>query len=281
MIGRRSTIGLALLCAFAFCAFAAQSAMAQVGTKSTNTTAVTCVLGGGDEDFADAHCDEFVGIEKGDYGHEPISKDTTTEIEVTSEKTKDTPEKPTFDDTPAKLNGTLAGAATEVICTKVKSGAGKSFIHNVETEGKHTVTGTVDVEFSDCKVEKPAKCAIKEPITTTATFRGVEGLKPGGNDMGLEFVGTGENKDFAELTYANKGEEKCALNGITFVVKGSVIATGKVAQGNDHSGATSVYEDANEMETLEIGGKKASFAGTFTTTMAGAGGNPIALTTTT
>jgi hypothetical protein len=278
MIGQRSTIGLALLCAVAFCAFAAQSAMAQVGTPSVNTTAVTCVKNGGEEDFSDPHCDNKVV--DGEYGHVAIANDTTTEIEVTTEKTKNN----TTEDTPAKLNGTLAGVITEITCKKVASVAGKSFLHNVETLGKHTVTGTAQVNFTECTVVKPSKCKIKEPIVVTATAVGVEGLKPGGNDMGVEFVGEGAEKTFGELTFENKSaEEKCALlnGGKPFLIKGSAISTPKVAQGNKHSGATAVYEDANEMETLEIGLKKASLSATFTTRMSGVGGNPISATTVT
>jgi hypothetical protein len=266
MIGRRSTIGIALLCAFAFTAFAAQSAMAQVGTASTNTTAFTCVKGG-EGDFADAHCDKKTG---GEFGHAAITKDTTTEVDVSLEGT-------------AKLNGTLAGVNTEVTCTKVASAAGKSFLHNVETSGKHTVTGTVQVNFTVCTVVKPTKCVIAEPIVTTANAVGVEGLN-GKKEMGVEFVGEGAEKTFAEIKFANKGAEVCSLlnGGKAFLVKGSVIATGaNIAESKgSSSGATAKFEDANEMETLEIGAKKASFAGTFTTSMSG-GGSPISLTTVT
>jgi hypothetical protein len=280
MIGRRSSMGLALLCAFAFCAFATQSAMAQVGTHSTNTTAVTCVSDPDNGDFDDAHCDKLAagGPGTGDYSHVEIALDTTTEVEVSTAKTKNN----TTEHTPAKLNGTLAGVNTEITCTTVKSVPNKSFLHNVEVSGKHTVTGTLEVEFTDCTVVKPLKCVIAEPIKTAATAQGVEGLN-GKNEMGVEFVGSGAEKTFAEIKFENKGAEACSLlnGGKAFKVKGSVIATSGVAQGNDHSGATAIYEDANEMETLEIGAKKASFAGVFTTTMAGVGGNPIALTTTT
>jgi hypothetical protein len=269
MTGHRAIIGLSLLCAFVFSAFAAQSATAQVGTKSTNTTAVTCVKGGG-EDFEDPHCDEKVEAGTGEYGHVAIANDITAELEVSQEGA-------------SKLNGTLAGVNTEVTCNTVASVPEKSFIHNVPTETKnHTVTGTVQVNLTECTVIKPPKgCNVKEPVVLTATFQGVEGLNKEG-EMGIEFVGEGE-KTFAELTFVNKGEEKCSLinGGKPFLLKGSMIATGNVAQVNKENGATWVLEDANEMETLEIGLKKASFASTFTMRTAGCGGNPVAFTTVT
>jgi hypothetical protein len=270
MIRRGATMGLALLCAFAFCAFAAQSAIAQVGTKATNTTAVTCVkVTPGTGDFEDEHCDKLHSTDEGNYVHEEVAKDTTTELEVSQESA-------------SKISGTVAGVATEITCNIVVSLPEKSFIHNVETEGKHTVTGSVQIEFAECTVVKPSKCVIKEPIVLTAGYQAVEGLNKKA-EMGVEFVGTGESKILTETTFANKGEEKCALlnGGKAFIVKGSMIATGKVAQGNKQTGATWVLEDANEMETLEIGAKKASFAGTLTMRTPGCGGKPIALTTVT
>jgi hypothetical protein len=276
MIGRRGIAGLSLLCALMFCAFAAQSASAQVGIKSTNTTAWTCVKGGGNLDFADEHCDVKVTIGNGEYGHEPIGLNTTTKIEVLNAG-----KAPFF-------KGTVAGAVTEVECANVASVAEKSMIHNVETELKHTVTGEVQVNFTKCTVKNPKECKIKEPITTTATFGGVEGLKPGGGEMGVEFNGSGVEKTFAELSYEG---EKCSLKGQTFKVKGSVIATGGTpTQTEDHSGATSVYIPHKEkatvkeleegMQTLEIAkNKEQFFTATFTTKMVG--GNPITLTTTT
>jgi hypothetical protein len=268
MIGHRSTAGLALLWALAFCAFAAQSASAQIGTKAVNTTAVTCVnVGDEDGEFADAHCSEKVPFGDGNFEHIAIENSKTTEVEVSQEGT-------------SKLNGTLAGVSTEVTCKKVKSVAGKSFLHNVETEGKHTATGEFQVNFTECTVVKPSKCVVAEPIVVTASAVGVEGLNKK-EEMGVEFKGSGAEGTFAELKFANKGAESCALNGKSFLIKGSVISTGKVAQGNKHIGATAVYEDANEMETLEIGVKKASFAAVFTTRMSGVGGEPISGTTVT
>ena len=76
MIGRRATVGLSLLCALAFCAFAAQSASA---AKAVNTTAFTCVEGA-TKDFSDAHCDTKVTAGTGQYGHVVIPQGTTTEV---------------------------------------------------------------------------------------------------------------------------------------------------------------------------------------------------------
>jgi hypothetical protein len=262
---RRRT-SLALLCAFVFCAFATQSAMAQVGTKSANTTAVTCVKSGGEEDFADSHCDDYVGPGNGPYGHKPINSNETAEIEITQVGT-------------SKLNGTLVGLPLEIVCKKAASVAGKSFIHNVDAEGKHTVTGTAQISLGECEVSKTS-CVVTD-IVITATAVGVEGLN-GQNEMGLEFVGEGFQKTLAELIFHPMEAQKCAFNNGTkpIPLRGSMIATGIVAQGYKQSGATWDLQDTSEMETLDIGLKKFSLAATFTTRMA-AGENPISLTTVT
>ncbi len=279
MIGRRATAGLALLCALLFSAFAVQSASAQVGKAATNTTAFTCVKGGGNLDFKDAHCDEFVGVEKGEYGHELIPAGTTA-IEVTNEGTSGSKTETAL---PAVLTTTHLAVGVEISCAVVSSS--NSWIQNVDSkENKHTVEGTVKVEFSKCTTVKPAKCTVKEPIPTVAKFKGVEGLKTGekANTMGVEFT-QDEGKNFAEITF--EGAE-CVFKGKTFPVTGTAIATGKPAPTEKHSGATSVYvpnakaKAEDEMETLKFSTSEAGFKGTFTTRMAEKG-NPITLTTVT
>ncbi len=274
MIGRNATAGLALLCALLFSAFAVQSASAQVGTHATNTTAFTCVAGGGNLDFSDAHCDTKVTAGTGTHGHQAISAGTKTDVEVTNNKTKNN----TTESTVAKLNTTHLAVQVEVTCTVVKSS--NSFLENVEKEGKHTVEGTVKVEFTKCTVAKPANCTVKEPIETIAKAKGVEGLKFGAETkaMGLEFV-QDEGKNFAELTFEG---EKCTFKGKTFPVTGSAIATGtpNPSQATKNSGATANYETGNEMDTLKFSTSNADFTGSFTTNMSG-GGSPISLTTAT
>ncbi len=294
MIGRRTTAGLTLLCALVSCAFAAQSASAQKGTPATNTTAFTCVnVGANKGEFSDEHCDTKVGPEKGSFAHQefPKSKETTA-IEVTNEKTSDDTTKATT----AVLTSVHLGVHVEITCTVVKEKAGgKNWIQNVEKEGKHTVEGTVEAEFTKCTVVKPAKCEIAEPIKSIAKFIGVEGLKGGGKEktMGIEFA-QDEGKPFAEITFKNKGVEACAFNGKTFNVAGSAIATGKPEPSatNKHSGATSIFQrnetvetgkdnkPAEEMETLTFGGSRSHFDARFTTRMAEKG-NPITTTTVT
>ena len=270
MIGRRTTVGLSLLCALLFSAIAVQSASA---VKAVNTTAVTCVENAGLKDFKDAHCDEKVTAGTGKFGHEAIKNDETTEIEATNT-------------TNAVLKGKAFGAASEITCTKVASEAKKAFFHNIEHAAtkQHTVTGTLISSFTECSVQKPLKCDVKEPIVVEAEGEAVEGLESGGKKETMGFqVKAKAGKPFAAITYINNGAEKCALKGKTVNVTGSAIATGtpEPSKANKHGGATGHYDHEKITATKELllGGEAAGIH--LTTTVKMTGGNPIALTTTT
>lgn len=268
MIGRRTAVGLSLLCALLFSAIAVQSASA---VPSTKTTAFTCVKGGGGLDFSDAHCDKKVAGGTGEYGHEPIKNNETTDITVDNSTTGG-------GKSPAVLKGKAFGAATEISCETVH---GEGTIHNTEPSAeKHTVTGTITVLYKDCTVLKPAKCSVTEPIEVKAEFHGVEGLGPNKDTMGVEFFPHGGGSTFVSIQYTNKGAESCALNGKTLPVEGTAIATGTPNPKEKHSGATAIFNDEMTTETLTFGKVAAGFDSTGTVKMTGVGGNPIALTTT-
>lgn len=264
MIGRGTAIGLSVLCALLFSAIAVQSASA---AKAVNTTAVTCFKSAGTLDFEDAHCDKKVGHENGPYGHAAIPLNTATEIESTNELTGGATD-------PGVLLGKAFGAATEITCNKVN---GDAELHNVETSGKHTVTGTSEVQYTECSVQKPSKCDVEEPIEFSAN---AEGFEESGN-MGINFT-PASGSTFVELTYINNGAEKCALNGQTISVTGSVVATASGAAANaEHTGATADYDHTKitGRKTLQVGGVAAGLE--VTTTVRAKDGTPLSATTTT
>jgi hypothetical protein len=252
MNGRRAVIGLSLLCALAFTAFAAPSAQA-------GTTAFTCVKGGGAQEFTEAHCAANGHNDGNKYGH--VGFAGTTNWVSTNKKTANT----TVDHTTAILKGTLAGAASELSCTKVD---GKGTLTNEEVGGKMQVSGTATVSYRECTVTKPTKgCVVAEPVVAEANVLSVEA----GATMGLEFKGKKAGGVFAEIKYENKGAEKCALlnGGKPFPVTGSTVATDK--------GATSEFTAAHSK--LVLGGNAASYTGMETVTSE-ANGTPLTLTTT-
>lgn len=278
MIARRTTVGLSLLCALVFCALATQSASAQVGTKATNTTAFTCVFALDQKgDFEDPHCDKEDPLGEGEYDHQVIPPDETTAIEATNEKTANE----TKDAASITIKFIFAGAQIEITCKTATAAGEKSFIHNVETAGKHTVTGTVAIELSKCEVKKPAKCVVKEPIEFKALFEGVEELGLSKDTHGIEFKGDPSPESaIMSIILKNKGEEKCPLNEKTLAVDGTAIATGTPSPKADYSGATWRFEPGNEMQTLTVAGNKVEFTATFTPRMS-VGEYPIAFTTVT
>jgi hypothetical protein len=265
MIGRRAAVGLSLLCALLVCAFVAQSASA---AAAVNTTAFTCVEGGGEKDFSDAHCDKKVTAGTGKFGHVAIEKGVATEVSVTNEKTKNE----TKESSATVQKGSIAGVKSEITCNTV---TGTGSLTNEEPASKqHQVKGTITAEFSNCTVNKPAGfgCKVKQPIVVSSNIKGVEGLGAGKNEMGLEFSPTGEH--FAQLVI-----EGCIFKG-TFNVDGTAIGTGTPAPTEKYSGATNLFTNAMTKETLKLGGAAAEIESATTVTMKG-GGNPISLTTVT
>jgi hypothetical protein len=266
MIGRRTIVGLSLLCALLFSAIAVQSASA---AKAVNTTATTCIKAPVKEtgDFDDAHCDIVNSNKKGEFTHGTPWKGTT-ETEASNEAGKN-----------AVLKGELGGVKMEITCTSVTDEKGT--LTNTEVGKEHKISGSTTVNFAGvCTVAKPAKCTVKTPITTKAVFEGVEGLGAGKNEMGVEFKPSA-GEIFTTITL--EGAE-CALKGKPLEVKGTAIGTGAPVPTAKHAGSTLIFTTAMTKETLSIGGKPAEFESTTTVRMAKVGGvtqDPIALTTVT
>ncbi|MGB7686547.1 MAG: hypothetical protein WBL45_12295 [Solirubrobacterales bacterium] len=281
MIRRRAVVGLSLLSALIFCAFAAQSAFATVGTKSNNTTGFTCIKVGPKSEFADAHCNSKTG---GEYAHQLIPLDTTTEVDATNAGVTES----TKNSEPAVLKSSLGLAKLTIECATVKGTPKNSTQHNVEpAAGQHTFTGSAQAEWSNCTVKELTKCVVAEPIVISTTFYGVEGLEgPKGekNAMGVEYKGAGAEETFTELEFKNKGAEACSANGKKAPVKGSLIGTsGPTTESEQETKATSAtiaITPKNKMQTLKLGTSPAEFSVIVVPTMAG-GGNPISVTTTT
>src|ERR1043166_2552620 len=273
MIGRRAVLGLSLLSALFFCAFAAQSALA---AKAVNTTMFTCVKGGGDKDFKDSHCDEKAAGGTGEFGHVKVANGVTTEIAATNKGVTNS----TKDHETAVLKSKIGLTAVEITCTTVENEPKNSLVHNEQTETtKHTLTGTVRTLFKECTVDKPLKCTIKEPVESNATVEAVEKLGPEENTMGVELKGEGVDELLASITF--DGPE-CALKEKTVQVKGSLIATSGPTTESPHanhwSGATAVFTPKNEMQKLKFGFETAEFS-TIVTPSNATSKTPLAATT--
>jgi hypothetical protein len=285
MIGRRAVLGLSLLCALLFSAFAAQSASA----ATNGQTAFTCVkVEANKGDFKDAHCDENVGTNKGSFAHKALTANPTTEVEGTNAGTKNA----TTESTPAILRGEALLSKVEITCTGVN---GAATIENKLVGERHEVaatgtgTGTpkdFTVTYTGCTVQKPStKCTVEDSVTkipgtidVRATAATSESIGPAKNEMGVVFsppVVAGVVQPFVEITFT--GGPECPLNGLTVPVRGSAAGVGTPLNTSVHSGATLNFTDARTTETLTFGGKPAGLVSVVTVKMKG--GNPITSTT--
>jgi hypothetical protein len=277
MIGSRAAIGLSLLCALLFSAFAVQSASA----ATSGQTAVTCVeVGAGKGDFKDAHCDENVGANNGSFAHKALTANPTTEVEGTNAGTKNA----TKESTPAVLRGEAALSKVEITCTGVNS---VETIENTLVSEHHGVFGKgpnagggFSITYTGCTVQKPStKCTIAGgTFVAKATTATSKSIGPAKNEMGVvfsrEFIEE-EVRPLAEITFA--GGAECPLNGQTFPIQGSFAGVGTPVNTSAHGGATVNFTEARTKEFLKFAGKPASLTSVVTVKMKG--GNPIATTT--
>jgi hypothetical protein len=250
MIGRKAIVGLSLLCALAFCAFAAPNAMA-------GTTAFTCAPVEKGAGFSDEHCDKEVG-EGAKFAHKEIPVNQTTEFTLTNEKTLNE----TKESQDMSLHGPIFGVQTEITCKKV---GGKGNLTNKTVETVMRIEGEITMELSECSVTKPASCTVKQPIVYKGKFSNFQNE----TEMGLEFIPMEAKAPFTEITLEGT---KCAVKG-TFPVNGSIKGTpGGTAQGK---GATLAFTAG--MSNLTWGASAYDITGTITWRMKE--GNPIVFTT--
>lgn len=227
MIGRRTVIGVLLLCAAGLFIVGVPSALAN------GTTAFTCAEVA-EGDFTDAHCTFGTTPGTGKFGHIGIEVGKTTEITFSNEKTGSE----TTSAEPSLLAGELFGAALEIECKKV-TGTG-TLKNEEEGGGAMQTTGDMLIEHSECTVPKPKGCALKAPIVYDSHFTTT-------SEMALKFtprVGT----TFGSFTLVNNGAESCALKA-TVGISGSfegVATAGAVltlkARGSQLRWSSSTYD---------------------------------------
>lgn len=270
MIGRRAVVGLSLLCALVFCAFAAPNAAA---AKSKGTTQFTCVKVATAKtgDFNDEHCKEPNAKHEGEFTHEVIPNEQKTEVVGVNTNN-------------AVLKSTIGGLESVITCTAVAStGTATNETVPPEEEGlkRHTLSGTgISIKYTKCtaKVGKE-ECIVKggtvevpsatsmdvEEQTISYTTKGVETKTT--FKMGILFEPPA-GKPFATFEL-----EKCKFAG-KYEVEGKALGVPE--------GATLTFTQASTEPTLKLSGQQAFFENTLTVRMGPASkpGNPISTTTT-
>lgn len=243
---RQAIVGLGMLCALAFSAFAAQSASA------AGTTAYTCKQTG--TGFTDAHC-KTAG--SGSFGHVAIGPTTSTEVSGSNETTGGATE-------PLTLRTTITGIELELKATGVIIGG---WMENREIGGEMVVEGeggALSPEFTGVTVTKPAGKGCK--VNKDAEGGVGIGEFVEGNNTKATTQGQGDAVKFTpafEKPFATFFIQGCSIAGLnkTYAVVGNIKGT--------PNGATINFTHANTTEqgTLRIGsveGPKAGIQGSIT-----------------
>jgi hypothetical protein len=236
MIGRRSVISIAVLCALVVSAFAAATANAEQKAFLCSTTPAT-------KEFKDEHClTKGTGAENV-RAHEAVAEKEKIEITGTNAKT----ESSTTAASVAKLAGTISGIETEVQCTTV-GGSGEL------TNAAASVTGNGTIEYTGCTVTKPAGrgCVVTGGAVTTKKLAATTVGQTAGNLKFSPFEGT----QFAVIPIASCLENSPPAN--SYPVTGSLIGT--------VTGATTstTVEGVKTQGTLKFGGQVAGLGGAIT-----------------
>ena len=243
MIGRRALVGVCMLCALAFSAFAAQSALAVKGT-----TLYTCKKEGPGHSFTKAHCkSEDFSPGNGEYEHVSFAEGTTTEFTGTNAGTGSDTKTTIL----TKLKGTVAGVSVEIQAAEVHWLGWLTNARNAGT-GEHYFHGRFQVIHKGATVTAPAEkgCKVK-----------------GGEIVSKELATTTEGKgDTVTISPAEGTEvesitlEGCSIAGLnkTFPLTGSINCP------MDGSTITCTHADTTTQNTLKLAGQKAGIEGTVT-----------------
>lgn len=246
MLSNRALIGICILSALAFSAFAASSASA------VDTTAITCGKGF-TGDFTDAHCKSKGS---GEFGHKEIGGRTaisSTNINTGIERSV------------TKLKGVQAGVTLE-FQAKVLEGEGEvenSEIVNKSKENEMVAQGTGVAHFKEVTVTAPAGkgCVVKGGEVKTKQLTGTTQEQTNTLEIAPE---TGET--LAEFTV-----EGCSITSLNHIFKVTGLVRGTIEGATlrwTHNGST-------EQNTLFLSGQKVGVEGNGT--LSGPG-NPLTAT---
>ena len=232
MIGRKTVIGLTMLCALLVSAFAAQAASAE------STTAYTCSSAASTKDFTEEHCKTKSGG-AGNFGHVAIEAGKTTEI-IGSDKNL------AGERTGAILKSTVAGSAIELVASEVNgTGTMSNSLSGSEMvasgEGKITYSGVTE-KLLGCKVTGlPGGVGTVQTKQLAASTQGLA--------KKLKFTPK-EGTVFAEFELT-----ECIVGPVTIKVIGSVIGNPEGAT------TTTVHNTVTTEKTLRLQSAAGPIAG--------------------
>jgi hypothetical protein len=244
----RAILGLCMLCALVFSAFAAQSANAE--TKGT--TVFTCKNTGPGGGFTKAHCAP-ADAGAGEFSHLAVAENTTAEITGTS---VDTEGKPVV----SKLKSVQSGVTEEMqsplahLLPEVEVEPGKiekSWVTNKKdpVTGEHYIEGVGWVDYTEVAVTQPAGkgCRVKNDTIITNKMRfTTKGLKtekdevhiePASGTVFTEFVIEGCSVGALNHAYRLEGSLNVELIGATLkTTHANITAQGKLTMSGQKTG---------------------------------------------
>ncbi|HVQ57389.1 MAG TPA: hypothetical protein VMS60_00640 [Solirubrobacterales bacterium] len=249
MNGRKTTVGLCMLCALVFSAFAAQSANAITGT-----TAFTCKKVGPPEgQFTGSHC--IATQPDASWAHVPFASNTTTTTTANNED--EAGEK-----IPTIFKATVGGLPLEI---EAKTVSGSGWMTNaIAASGEHYVHKASLFTFEEAIVKSPAGKGCKV-YTDKEGEKGAEGVfhttellaTTEGQGMGLKFT-PAAGEVFATFVISGCEGGLGALNK-THSLTGSVV-------GTPAGGTTNfTHEATTSQNTLKLSGSKAGISASWTT----------------
>jgi hypothetical protein len=256
MIGRKTVIGLALVCSLVLTAFGAQAASA----ATNGQTIFECSKSASTKTFVDAHCDKTEGTKE--YGH-VLFPSTATAITLTNGATAEE----TKASTPLMMEvKELKGFKNVTItCHRV---AGTGTAQNSLSGEEHKGIGGGTFEFTECTTNQ-AGCPSATVNQIVASFRAVT---PSASEMGLEFFAT----TGGVLTKV-KFNGTCGVAALgEMPIEGSLIGTAGGAPNG--RGATDVFLPEASMSKLTLLKAAMTVEGTVTLKRTSTG-NALVLTT--
>jgi hypothetical protein len=238
MIGRKSAIGLSLLCAIFLSVFVAPGALA----ASKGTTAFTCKETGAGGTFTKAHCKPS-DAGSGKYSHVAIPQDTATEITANNETTGG---ETTSSQLMFAFGDTMTGVATEVTGAGVMENKidGATGEHYIRGEGTLTYTGISEIE-GGCSVytdngggEKGEKGVVHTNVLEFTTKGQGDFVKiaPKEGTTFATAILDGCSLEGLNATYKWVGSMKCPIEGATIVCNKDEILAAKTMRVNTAGG---------------------------------------------
>lgn len=244
MTGRRGAIGICLLCALVFSAFAAQGA----GAVTLGTTGFTCKekKEPGGAGFSGPHCTAADVVKTGaKYEHVAIAQNQVTEGRVTNTTTGGETQV-------ARLKSTIAGVEVELQATGTLGEA--TGTNKLAANGEHFIEGTGQTSYSGVSVTKPAGkgCKVKAGEFKTKLLKGTSA------GQGME----GKLEPAEGTTFGEFEIEGCSIAAINGVYQ----ITGSIKCPGDGATVLCTHAATTAQGTLKMRGQKAGVEVTTTAT---------------